>query len=151
MKKLDLSMMPIDLKVGEEMEVLTPKGDKVTVRCVEDKRNEMCEHCFFGENSLHICSYVKCSERERETGDSVSYQEVKREKLYTKIEEAKEYKVGDIVRLSGKYKYAKVIESNKCNGCVLMGKGCNVICGERERSDGKSIVLLPCNKKGELI
>lgn len=65
--------------------------------------------------------------------------------------ERKEYKVGDIVRLSGKYKYAKVIESNKCNGCVLMGKGCNVICGERERSDGKSIVLLPCNKKGELL
>lgn len=68
MKKLDLSMIPIDLKVGEEMEVLTPKGDKVTVRCVWDKRNDMCEHCFFGENGLHICSYVKC--------DSVSYQEV---------------------------------------------------------------------------
>ena len=84
MKKLDLSMIPIDLKVGEEMEVLTPKGDKVTVRCVEDKRNGMCEHCFFGENSLHICSYVKCSEIERETGDSVSYQEVKRERLYKK-------------------------------------------------------------------
>ena len=151
MKKLDLSIIPIDLKVGEEMEVLTPKGDKVTVRCVEDKRNDMCERCFFGENGLHICSYVKCGERERETGDSVSYQEVKRERLYAKIEEGKEYKVGDIVRLSGKYKYAKVIESNKCNGCVLMGKGCNVICGERERSDGKSIVLLPCNKKGELL
>lgn len=151
MKKLDLSIIPIDLKVGEEMGVLTPKGDKVTVRCVEDKRNDMCERCFFGKNGLHICSYVKCGEWERETGDSVSYQEVKRESLYTKIEEGKEYKVGDIVRLSGKYKYAKVIESNKCNGCVLMGKGCNVICGERERSDGKSIVLLPCNKKGELL
>lgn len=151
MKKLDLSMIPIDLRVGEEMEVLTPKGDKVTVRCVEDKRNDMCEYCFFGENSLHICSYVKCSERERETGDSVSYQEVKRERLYTKIEAGKEYKVGDIVRLSGKSKYAKVIESNKCNGCVLMEKCCNVICGEGERSDGKSIVLLPCNKKGELL
>lgn len=151
MKKLDLSMLPIDLKVCEEMEVLTPKGDKVTVRCVEDKRNDMCEHCIFEENSLHICSYVKCSERERETGDSVSYQEVKRGRLYTKIEAGKEYKVGDIVRLSGKSKYAKVIESNKCNGCVLMGKCFNVICGERERSDGKSIVLLPCNKKGELL
>jgi hypothetical protein len=43
MKKLDLSMLPIDLKVGEEMEVLTPKGDKVTVMCVEDKRENMCE------------------------------------------------------------------------------------------------------------
>ncbi|QUD16634.1 hypothetical protein [Bacteroides phage vB_BfraS_NCTC] len=29
MKKLDLSMIPIDLKVGEEMEVLTPKGEKL--------------------------------------------------------------------------------------------------------------------------
>lgn len=81
MKKLDLSMLPIDLKVGEEMEVLTPKGDKVTVRCVEDKRNDMCENCFFGENSLHICPYVKCSERERETKDSVIFQEVKRERM----------------------------------------------------------------------
>lgn len=151
MKKLDLSIIPIDLKVGEKMEILTPKGDKVTVRCVEDERENMCDYCFFGENGLHICSYVKCNERERETGDSVSYQEVKRERLYTKIEAGKEYKVGDIVRLSGKSKYAKVIESNKCNGCVLMGKCCNVICGERERSDGKSIVLLPCNKKGELL
>lgn len=133
MKKLDLSMIPIDLKVGEEMEILTPKGDKVTIRCVEDKRNDMCENCFFGKIGLHICSYVKCSEREREAGDNVSYQEVKRERLYTKIEEGKEYKVGDIVKLSGKYKYAKVIESNKCNGCVLMGKGCNVICGERKK------------------
>lgn len=151
MKKLDLSILPIDLKVGEEMEILTPEGDKVTVRCVEDERENMCDYCFFGENGLNVCSYVKCNERERETGDSVSYQEVKRERLYTKIEAGKEYKVGDIVRLSGKSKYAKVIESNKCNGCVLMGKCCNVICGERERSDGKSIVLLPCNKKGELL
>lgn len=79
MKKLDLSMIPIDLKVGEEMEVLTPKGDKVTVRCVEDKRNDMCEHCFFGENDLHICSYVKCSVDERK--ESVSFKEVKRERL----------------------------------------------------------------------
>lgn len=151
MKKLDLSMLPIDLKVGEEMEVLTPKGDKVTIRCVEDKRNDMCEHCFFGGNSLHICSYVKCSVIERETGDSVSYQEVKRERLYTKIDAGKEYKVGDIVRLSGKHEYAKVVESNKCNGCVFLDRWCNVICGERERSDGKSIALLPCNEKGELI
>lgn len=52
MKKLNLSMLPIDLKVGEEMEVLTPKGDKVTVRCVEDKRGEACETCIFGDNGL---------------------------------------------------------------------------------------------------
>lgn len=81
MKKLDLSMLPIDLKVGEGMEVLTPKGDKVTVRCVEDKREEACETCIFGDNGLYLCSHVKCHDTERETKDSVSFQEVKRERI----------------------------------------------------------------------
>lgn len=90
MKKLDLSMIPIDLKVGEEMEILTPKGDKVTVRCVEDKEGSMCESCLFGEYGLHICSYVKCSATERETKDGVVYIEVKRERLRIKdLEEGK--------------------------------------------------------------
>lgn len=77
MKKLDLSILPIDLKVGEEMEVLTPKGDKVTVRCVKDERGEACETCIFGDNGLYLCSHVKCHETERETKDGVSFQVVK--------------------------------------------------------------------------
>lgn len=81
MKKLDLSMFPIDLKVGEEMEVLTPKGDKVIVRCVKDKRGNMCDYCFFGDLNLDLCNQVKCSVAERETKDSVSFQEVKRERV----------------------------------------------------------------------
>lgn len=79
MKKLDLSILPIDLKVGEEIEVLTPKGDKVTVRSFEYKRENMCECCFFGEVGLDLCNHVKCNLQERETKDSVSFQEVKRE------------------------------------------------------------------------
>lgn len=43
--------------------------------------------------------------------------------------------MGDIVRLSGESKYAKVVESNKCNGCVFLDKWCNVICGDREQDD----------------
>lgn len=90
MKKLDLSVLPIDLKVGEEMEVLTPKGDKVTVRCVKSEREEECETCIFGDNGLYLCSHVKCHEMERETKDSVSFQEVKRERSCIKrLEEEK--------------------------------------------------------------
>lgn len=79
MKKLDLSILPIDLKVGEEMEILTPEGDKVTVRCVEDERENMCDYCFFGKSVSRICYSVKCSVDERK--DSVSFKEVKRERL----------------------------------------------------------------------
>lgn len=81
MKKLDLSILPIDLKVGEEMEILTPEGDKVTVRCVEDERENLCDYCFFGEMGLDLCNHVKCNLPERETNDSVSFQEVKRERM----------------------------------------------------------------------
>lgn len=156
MKKLDLSMIPIDLKVGEEMEVLTPKGDKVTVRCVEDEREEACETCIFGDNGLYLCSHVKCHETERETKDSVSFQEVKRERACIKrLEEEKEYKVGEVIRyFKGVLhfpKYAKVVESNRCYKCVLKEMRFCVKCGEKERKDGKSVELLPCNEKGELI
>lgn len=99
MKKLDLSMLPIELKVGEEMEVLTPKGDKVTVRCVKDKRGDMCDSCFFGESGIEFCKQVKCNIAERETQDSVSFKEVKRERRSIKdLEPDKEYNIGDVVR-----------------------------------------------------
>lgn len=81
MKKLDLSILPIDLKVGEEMEILTPEGDKVTVRCVEDERENLCHYCFFWEMGLDLCNHVKCDLPERETNDSVRFQEVKRERM----------------------------------------------------------------------
>ncbi len=45
----------------------------------------------------------------------------------------------------------KVVETNKCKGCILVGECVCVVCGEKQRSDGKSIALLPCNEKGELI
>lgn len=156
MKKLDLSILPIDLKVGEEMEILTPKGDKVTVRCVEDKREDMCETCIFGDNGLYLCSHVKCHEAERETKDSVSFQVVKMKRKRIKdLESGKEYKVGDVVRyFKGSLcfpKYAKFVESSTCNGCIYVGDCRNIICGERERRDGKSVALLPCNEKGDLL
>lgn len=93
MKKLDLSILPIDLKVGEEMEILTPKGDKVTVRCVEDERENKCDYCFFGKSASRICYSVKCSVDERK--DSVSFQVVKTKRKRIKdLESGKEYKVG---------------------------------------------------------
>lgn len=156
MKKLDLSMLPIDLKVGEEMEVLTPKGDKVTVRCVEDKRGNMCDYCFFGDSGLGFCNQVKCNIDERETKDSVSFQVVKTKRKRIKdLESGKEYKVGDVVRyFKGSLcfpKYAKFVESSTCNGCIYVGDCRNIICGDRERRDGKSVALLPCNEKGDLL
>lgn len=41
----------------------------------------MCDCCFFGEMGLDLCNHVKCNLPERETKDSVSFQEVKRERM----------------------------------------------------------------------
>lgn len=144
-------MLNVDLRIKR----IEPKlGDIISV--VEDKRENMCDCCFFGEMGLDLCNHVKCNLPERETKDSVSFQEVKRERRSIKdLEPDKEYNIGDVVRyFKGSLyypKYAKVVETNKCKGCILVGECVCVVCGEKQRSDGKSIALLPCNEKGELI
>ena len=74
MKRLDLSCMPINLEVGETMEVIDERGKRHLIRCEQaESNNSLCDSCFFYKINS-ICNYVKCSERER--GQEVRYVEI---------------------------------------------------------------------------
>lgn len=65
MKRLDLSCLPINLEVGETMEVIDESGKHHLIRCEQaESNNSLCNGCFFYKINS-ICNYVKCSERER--------------------------------------------------------------------------------------
>lgn len=65
MKRLDLSCLPINLEVGETMEVIDESGKYHLIRCEQaESNNSLCDGCFFYKINS-ICNYVKCSERER--------------------------------------------------------------------------------------
>lgn len=65
MKRLDLSCLPINLEVGETMEVIDESGKHHLIRCEQaESNNSLCNVCFFYKINS-ICNYVKCSESER--------------------------------------------------------------------------------------
>ena len=65
MKRLDLPCLPINLEVGETMEVIDESGKRHLIRCEQaESNNSLCDGCFFYKINS-ICNYVKCSERER--------------------------------------------------------------------------------------
>ena len=74
MKRLDLSCLPINLEVGETMEIIDQSGKAHLIRCEQaESGNSLCDWCFFYKIPS-ICNYVKCSERER--GQNVRYVEL---------------------------------------------------------------------------
>lgn len=101
MKKLDLSCLPLKLDVGEVMEVIDNEGKYHLIKCVQSKNGgSWCEGCFFAKTAKNFsCTQIKCSKGEREQDvryielpsnaiyrsvkqkDSVSFQEVKRERM----------------------------------------------------------------------
>lgn len=86
MKRLDLSCLPINLEVGETMEVIDESGKHHLIRCEQaESNNSLCNGCFFYKINS-ICNYVKCSERER--NQEVRYVElpVKKTRLRKKKE-----------------------------------------------------------------
>lgn len=65
MKRLDLSFLPINLEVGETMEVIDESGKYHLIRCEQaESNNSLCDGCFFYKINS-ICNYVKCSKSER--------------------------------------------------------------------------------------
>lgn len=82
MKKLDLSVLPIDLKVGECMQVVDRKGVSHIIECEKvEKGSTECDSCFFNSIELTggMCNFIWCSNMERETKDDVRYKEVELE------------------------------------------------------------------------
>lgn len=68
MKRLDLSCLPLNLDVGEVMEVIDHEGKYHLIKCVQSKDGgSWCEGCFFAKTAKNFsCTQIKCSKRERE-------------------------------------------------------------------------------------
>lgn len=88
MKRLDLSCLPINLEVGETMELIDKEGKYHLLRCdLSENKCCSCDGCFFSKiNSCFICNNVKCSKRER--GQEVRYIELPVENEFKKDEES---------------------------------------------------------------
>lgn len=75
MKRLDLSCLPLNLEVGETMELIDNDGKYHLLQCVKPERNNSCAGCFFTKTKIPFnCDRVKCSVLERK--DDVIYAEL---------------------------------------------------------------------------
>lgn len=75
MKRLDLSCLPLNLEVGEIMELIDKKGKYHLLKCVMPDKKNSCKGCFFTKTAIPFnCDQVKCSALERK--DDVIYVEL---------------------------------------------------------------------------
>lgn len=66
MKRLDLSCLPINLEVGETMELIDKEGKYHLLKCVPSKECSICYGCFFADAKAPFsCDHVMCSSLER--------------------------------------------------------------------------------------
>lgn len=67
MKRLDLSCLPINLEVGETMELIDEEGKYHLLKCVDPEINYSCKGCFFSTKKMPFnCDQIRCSEQERD-------------------------------------------------------------------------------------
>lgn len=154
MKKLDLSVLPIDLKVGECMQVVDRKGRSHIIECEKlEVDKHTCDGCFFEnfEAEYSFCNdYVMCAARERETKDDVRYKEVELEVITDRnIDKLSDMPVGTkfIYKNSNGYLFktevAECSEADKfvCEKCALECDCYNPkkICMSKGRPDKKDV------------
>ena len=66
MKRLDLSCLPLNLEVGETMELIDKEGKYHLLKCVTPDKNSSCKGCFFANTVVPFdCGHIMCSELER--------------------------------------------------------------------------------------
>lgn len=90
MKRLDLSCLPLNLEVGETMELIDKEGKYHLLKCVTSDENSSCEGCFFTKTKIPFnCDSVMCSDLERgvKSGD-VIYKELPVENEFKQDEES---------------------------------------------------------------
>lgn len=77
MKRLDLSCLPINLEVGETMELIDKDGECRLLKCVPSNECS-CRECFFlKSNAPFKCNRVMCLLEERgEEREDVIYVEL---------------------------------------------------------------------------
>lgn len=74
MKRLDLSCLPLNLEVGETMELIDKEGKYHLLKCVTPDKNGSCKGCFFANTVVPFnCDHTVCSVMERgvERGDVI--------------------------------------------------------------------------------
>lgn len=76
MKRLDLSCLPLNLEVGEIVELIDKDGEYRLLRCASSNEGS-CGECFFSKSSAPLeCDKVMCLSEERgEERESVIYVE----------------------------------------------------------------------------
>lgn len=66
MKRLDLSSLPLNLEVGETMELIDKDGEYHLLKCVTSDKSGSCKGCFFDNIVVPFnCDHVMCSGLER--------------------------------------------------------------------------------------
>ncbi len=90
MKRLDLSCLPLNLEVGETMELIDKDGKYHLLQCVQSKDDSICDGCFFDDAKAPFsCDFVMCCLRERgEERKDVIYIELPVENEFKQDEES---------------------------------------------------------------
>lgn len=152
MKMLDLSVLPVDLRAGQCMQVVDRKGELHIIECEKvEIGNCLCDGCFFNSFELtgDICKNVSCAKRERETKDDVRYKEVEFEVVTDRnIDRVSDMPVGTkfiYKNLKGDLFKAEVKEykgqnNRSCTNCALLNESCSIrLCMPNDRPDRKNV------------
>lgn len=160
MKRLDLSCLPLNLEVGETMELIDKDGKYHLLQCVKSKAHSVCNGCFFaGVKVPFSCDYVMCSSLERK--EDVIYTElpVKNEfeeeeseiriLTFDTLKETEKIKAGEtFIYIDGFNKKHKVEvkrleilpEEEACKRCVFNNDSCcRVSCTGLDRESEEEV------------
>lgn len=164
MKRLDLSCLPLNLEVGETMELIDKDGKYHLLKCIKSNGNSSCKGCFFFKQKIPFnCDFVLCSSLEREEErEDVIYVELPVENEFKRDEESemKTLTFGDLsetktIKAGETFIYvdcldvqhkiiAKKVEtlsgSEECGRCVFNNDGCYLVnCSKQNRESKDDI------------
>lgn len=160
MKRLDLSCLPLNLEVGETMELIDKCGKYHLLQCVPSEKGSSRDGCFFADAEAPLsCDHVMCSSLERfNERDDVIYIElpVKDEfreeknnmkKLYFdtlaetgKIKAGETFIYVDCLDVQHKVIAKKVETLGDCRSCVFDNDACCLVNCARSGRESKDDV-----------
>lgn len=167
MKRLDLSCLPINLEVGEAMELIDEEGKYHLLKCVEPEINYSCKGCFFANKKMPFnCDQIRCSEQERDQEvryvelpgkDELREEENNMKKLdFDTIEETGKIKAGEIFifvdSLGVQHKViAKKVGTSgdweACRSCVFNSGACRFVnCSKSDRESKDDVYFVKHTK-----
>lgn len=157
MKRLDLSCLPLNLEVGEKMELIDEEGKYHLLKCIEPEINHSCYGCFFANKKMPFnCDQIKCSEQERDQEvryvelpgkDEFREEENNMKKLYFdtlaetgKIKAGETFIYVDCLDVQHKVIAKKVETLGDCRSCVFDNDACCLVNCARSGRESKDDV-----------